>query len=495
MKNIFCYGEKEVYAKEDFIPFFVLYPESLEKIEDPLKVPFTMKSLISNTITIIDPYLDFGKEIKEKVIDDKLEYIPDLNKYFALWASSVRNSFSLVTPPKRIEENEEHPYCSLFENKDIELLKSLVSDLVETIDRDAVKDEMTQWLTLASQYQLYKMQGKTFSSSSPEVCNFMERLIKRKFDEADNVSYRAERRYIDKLRKFKSNYPLKQFMNWKKLTKEVVPNIDTELDIQFMCCLFSSVSSKVNPFIYKSTGKYKPHFSLGSFLDLFAQMDLKVSENTDISIVTFNDYIRERILNERYLDKLIEFIIEVVKNDKIGDPYPAALHVLYFFFFDFPIFGVRMKLIDFFIKNVEKICNMNSAEGQLLVAFLLTVYRYFMLLLLPITLGILKYFLAYHIENEVSHNKSKVSIERYLNPLIKENENALKKMYGNNERPKSDMKMGNRYRDDSDIIHQLYVRFDKISRDNNELINFPDLYTDKIKKDYQYFLSASIFNS
>ena len=118
-----------------------------------------------------------------------------------------------------------------------------------------------------------------------------------------------------------------------------------------------------------------------------------------------------------------------------------------------------------------------------------------MSLLLPITLGILKYFLAYHIENEVSHNKSKVSIERYLNPLIKENENALKKMYGNNERPKSDMKMGNRYRDDSDIIHQLYVRFDKISRDNNELINFPDLYTDKIKKDYQYFLSASIFNS
>lgn len=490
MKNIFCYGEKAAYEKNDFVPFFGQYPESLEKIENPLQVPFTMKALIDNTMTVIEPYLDFREILKENIIDKELQDAPEINKTFIQMANHARKRFSPFPYDQKTDEKDIK--FRIFRKENLDSLELLMSDLLEAINPNNIKNEMTRWLTLASQYQLYKMKGKKFLSSSPEVCDFMRKLIRRKDDKISNVYYREERRYIDKLRKFKSKYPLKQFMNFKKLTKDVIPNIDTELDIQFMCCLFSSVSERINPFIHNPQRKYAPNFSRERFWKLFSKMELKADENPDISIVMFNKYIKERILNQNYIHKLIEFYVETNRNDKIIDRAPMVLFALETFFIDFPLFDLRTKLLDLCINNAEIICRMNIVEGRVILNSYDVIYNYFMYLLLPITLGIFKYFLACHIENDKCHNKSKLPMERYVSPLIKENENALKTIYKNNNNQASDIEIDDEY---CKQIYELYCTFDNISKKSDDIIRFPDLHTDKMKKHYQIFLFYNLLTS
>ena len=98
-------------------------------------------------------------------------------------------------------------------------------------------------------------------------------------------------------------------------------------------------------------------------------------------------------------------------------------------------------------------------------------------------------------ENISTKYKNKIHLETYIDPLIKENEKELKKIYVNNHNKKDDTKhiwIDDRY---NNLIHSLYKLFDSISMENSKNIRFPNLYTPKIENEYQYFIFNNLLPS
>lgn len=504
MKNVFCYGQKNAseYTLKDFLPFFALYPEKLERLSNPLITSFKMKELINQVIDVMDPYLNFGEYLKDRLIKGELK---EFVKFIDFSECYTNKHFSILHAPKGAED------IAAFEfNHSTDELNLLLSQVTEIINYQNIKEELLEWLTLDSQYELYLMKGRKLSSSSEEVYNFMNRLIKRNSNNVTDTLYTAKRRYIDKLRKFQSNYPLSQFMNFKKSTKEIIPDIESELDLQFMCSIYSSVSASINPFIHKPIKVKRYHFSMIKFLDLFSKMDLDYNTDSNISLIIYNEYIKERILNEKYIKKLIMFIQSMQENpsnndlkiiqslDRHNDELSITLAL--YQYLDFPLFNLRMGILDFSFNNAKRIYSINPMHSVLLIKFLNAIYSYFLYLLLPLTVGIFKYLFMCHINHITQENistkyKNKIHLETYIDPLIKENEKELKKIYVNNHNKKDDTKhiwIDDRY---NNLIHSLYKLFDSISMENSKNIRFPNLYTPKIENEYQYFIFNNLLPS
>lgn len=492
MKNIFFYEPQKIYQKKELLPFFIFYPDSLKLIEKPMTIPSNMESILETTIAIVSPYMHVENLFQDKLFDEELnEKFFDFVQYF----DSYQESQLFFTPKEFIPK--------VYDCTEQKMSNFLVAELMKIITYENIKDELMDWLVLASQDELYKMRSEKISSSSSEVCDFMCRIIKKRGNNlSQGVIYKEERMYSDKLRKFKSNYPLSQFMNFKRLTKERIPVFDSKLDIQFMCSLYSSVSASTDPFIVPENKNRKVHFSLERFWNLFSKMDIDKSQNNDISVIMHNAYLKERILNQKYIQLCLKHLSqinydwtleEIQKNGELTDRF-------IFNFMDFPLFKIRNELINF-ILNVEsdllKSNDINAMKNILAISsFFLS---YIMNLLLPLTFGVFKYIFSENLNDIYSkkgYEKYKKELQKkFVESSIKTNEKMLNKMYEKRRNNRDEFKDIGIYKSIDNYIYQIYNEFNEMSKCRSQIkkiINFDNHY---IKNKYSSFIFYSSLNN